>query len=501
LKQRRKSKRDLKMNRTSLTLQDSWSGLSLVLCIFATLGSTGCTGRSISASEDNRAPRPQTLREESSVAIVSVSTAVVAGDPIVPLRLRRIRRSANDLADRVDAISAVVNRSPMTSSTLQTWSDTAVSDRHAMHTTKPYVEAPSLVVTYRPYLDYLTVDDNTEATANGSVFLREQAEEQARLTLTQLGLVGVVDGEYVLARSGAVGFAAQGSAPFASHYAFNYFRVEEGHLLNESWVEVYVNADLRISRIAVRDVEVVSHASPLSAFRSTQEAATQLEAHINGVLGTISSGLSPEILSSPVPAYHLDPGIEESVAVPEVSLRWAASRPGMVSRARVSALGFVRTSAPREINPAQKPSFCVEYEADNRIARRNNTVVIDSNFAFSFVDSRMPIVRCQEGRLFHDSTSGKHVVRGVVPGEVLARLGLQDGDRDLELCSTDPASSSYGACSPLSDFASFGIAFASLSDSASFSLRFERLGTGMTLAVSLLSCPVVGGSVDCTPLL
>lgn len=466
------------------------------------VGLTACGSRPISGVADDDDPPEEPRSGGSGVTLVSLSTAVNPGDRLKPLTLRRHNRDAVELEARVNAVARLVTGQTMQSSLLSSWAQNAVSERHEIASIKPYGAHPTIVVTYRPYLDYLTVVDGSVAAGNGNVFSRTAADQIAENAMSALGTAGVTDGDYVQVRTGAIGFVTESQAPYASEYVNHFSRVEHGFILNDSWVELHVNADYQVSRIAVRDIEVVAEHEDRRAMRSTVAAAAALDRHLQAKMDAISPSLDATVLSDPVPAYHIDPGAEENVAVyPEVSVRWMSMNAGKRSRSSVAVYGLHEHAVPRLLYPGRYPSFCNDFRTGRKIATDGTVVVVDTVYASSFVHPRNPINECQEARLFVDPGTNNYALRGVVPGEPFHQFGLQDGDHSLVLCSTDTGASSYGTCASISDDQSIYNAYAALSDSSTFDLTLQRGTSAATLEVELAACPTVAGVVDCSALL
>jgi hypothetical protein len=447
------------------------------------------------ASEEVMAPRA------GVVTFVTVPQTVPAGTPIALRHLRRHHRSATEVATRAGQLVAIMIGSPQSSSELGSWSEASLGRPYVATTATPIAQLPELVLDYTPHTDSLSLTRNVSGPDPVDLALvRTTAETHAKSMMLTLAASGLADGKFVLARSGSIVVSIRGQAPYNRAYVFEYFRVVDGFIVNNSSVEIRVGRDYEIERIKIRDVEVLEAVEETTTRRSSDAVASDMRLHIAAEIGGIAPELTPDF-AAPVASYHLQAHEDEGVVAPEVMMRWTGiGANGSTSLGRVSALGFSEGAELRQVHPLPRPLLCQEFEVGGRIHEAEDRYLVDQAYVYSFVDARDPFGRCEHGNIHSTDSGAHHELREVLPTDAMYHLGLRSGDRDLELCDEDPSSSSYRKCIDLVDYMSFATALGTMLGSARFSISFERDGTIESHMIELVECPIVNGNADCSAL-
>lgn len=453
----------------------------------------------IEHAQEEQAPRA--MPATGGVQLVSVNTAIQAGRPLIPLSLRRHQRDAEAVALRASVLATRVAGETIPADDLLEWAQESVREQYKATHGAPIPSRPKLAFSYWPHLDYVTVTNGVAAEHRGELFSERESSQLAEDTLRALGESEIIEGDYVLARSGTVATSFENSLPFVNDYVYNFFRVHDGVVINDAWVEVYVNADQRVSKLAIRDVEISEQHPPRVADFSTAEVEADLQARVRAQVSAISPRLTTRFLGPPVPAYHLAASEEGSWSVPELTMRWSTDDGDSAAKANVTTLSYEANAADHHRYPVQEPSFCAEFAPGERIARNEKEVVIDEDYALSFADMRLPFNRCQEGRIHLHKASNTYRVRGVTEDGLLGRIGLDNGDKDLVLCNADSDSSSFRQCEALTDYEASSEAFAMMFDARVFELSFDRAGVRRQLQLSIMDCPEEEGITHCQSLL
>lgn len=436
-------------------------------------------------------PAPDHLREEfADFPEIRVRQHLSVGDKVHALRLARITRSPQDLTSRIEALAEVFGE---TSAVFpSSWSEASLDRPLRPSADGRFREPSDLRVSYFPHRDYLeltasidpAIDPSAIPPSNEDFARRYAANILSELKARQL----VPEGDYGVVRAGRTTVVAEGAPPIAKTYIFDLMRFIDGIAVRNTAVEIELDRSYDLVRLAVADVEVVE-TLPVSLVErpSAQveaEFRNKLEAAVRTDIPSARVSISPGL-----PAYELGLEAQSGVVNPEMVYRWNTSQDGgPVSRSNISTLGLSTNDVIRHVFPPETPVECLDLEPSRWIRDVSRTrpdldlaVSLDGALSSWFTNNADIAHRCIDARLVGENDS----VIGVRPGGALEHLGLESGDRKLQLCQDDASASNFGQCFPIFTHEDLGSALLSLLPSQNLLIKLQRGNNPYAIGVEI----------------
>lgn len=452
-----------------------------LLAVFVACASA-CATDSDSPEEPSALDTPRTV--SSSIGETIVRQKVRPGTALPELHLTRPSRTRRDLQERLSGLLRTAGASPAPQDDTDAWLEAA--------TTKIYRQArlsgPGWFATYLGHYDTLVVDRDVEWKWGAASVSQAQAEESARKLLRTAESEGLVDGDWVLARSEIAGGAEYGERPFAMAYIFTFIGVYDQFLLPHRRASFSFNGEGAVTRIEVASVDFAATGRSATATRTVNDAADIGLANLEAETHPYAPDIEIHNLSKPLAVYTLAAAEREGNVFPRAMLRWNSRRGEAYTKSRASAVSLADGHGTTSlIAPHKRPIFCEEFAARKRVAQVSDAFyAVDGEWVDSFLDPRKPLSFCAPARLETDGSVAEP------DADFLGAVGIQDGDSNFVVCRTDGTD-----CLPISDPESMLSAYNLFVDEAAISVRFDRNGVGSSVTIARTDCSVADGEADC----